>query len=280
MVDQRKNDEIDLLGLLIKTVRFLRKNFTIIIIFLLLGVGLGVFHYLTSKKVFENKMIVSSNILTESYIKILFENITRHMDDGDYALVSKQLGTSEDIVRKLVSLNIENLRKDAVNDNTERERFFITAEVSDQGILPDLQKSILYYLENNDFVKSHVEQNRKTARQMLAVATKEIADIEAFKVRIISGEFFQSAKGNVMFDPTTVNSKILELTEKKLGYENSLQFSNSVYVIEGFNEFDSQARPKLLKSLLLGAMIGLFGVGALVFFKIMIKLLRLADGAK
>ncbi|HTE31458.1 MAG TPA: hypothetical protein VK666_13850 [Chryseolinea sp.] len=280
MVDQRKNDEIDLLELLIKALRFLRANLVIFIVIFSIGLGLGVFHYLTSRKVFENKMIVNSNILTESYIKILFENITRHMDDGDYALVSKQLGTSENTVRKLVSLNVENLRKDAVNDNAERDRFFITAEVSDQGILPELQKAILYYLENNDFVKSRVEQNRKTARQMLAVATKEIADIEAFKLRIISGEFFQSVKGNVMFDPTSVNSKILELTEKKLTYENSLQFSNSVFVIEGFNEFDMQARPKLLKSLLSGAMIGLFGVGVLAFFKIMSKLLRLADSAK
>ena len=41
-------------------------------------------------------------------------------------------------------------------------------------------------------------------------------------------------KGNVMFDPTIVNSKIVELTKEKITLQNNLALVNSVQVIEGF----------------------------------------------
>ena len=74
---------------------------------------------------------------------------------------------------------------------------------------------------------------------MIASVDKEIKDMEQLKARIANGEFFQATKGNVMFDPTTVNSKIIELTERKIDYENKLQLSNSVQVIEGFTRFQA-----------------------------------------
>ena len=97
---------------------------------------------------------------------------------------------------------------------------------------------------------------------MLASVEREIADMQSFKVKISSGEFFQSNKGNVMFDPTSVNSKILELTEKKIGFENELQLSSSVHVVDDFTRFQKQVRPKLSLSLVAGSFVGLFFVGA------------------
>ena len=48
-----------------------------------------------------------------------------------------------------------------------------------------------------------------------------------------------------MFDPTTVNSKILELTERKNKSSKSvLILANSVQVIEGFTAFEKPSKPK------------------------------------
>ena len=49
---------------------------------------------------------------------------------------------------------------------------------------------------------------------------------------------FREAKGNVMFDPTIVNSKIVELTKEKITLQNSLALANSVQVVEGFSRFE------------------------------------------
>lgn len=276
----KQSDEIDLVKLLLKFVTTLRNNFWLIVIFFLAGATLGVIHFFTSRKVFENKMIVSSNILTNSYANILFQNVNRHLEEGDRTVIATQLHISPETVTQLLSLKIESVRRDEVNNANERDRFLITVNVFDQGILPELQAGILSYLEENEYVKTRTEQTRKTSKQMLAAIEKEIADIETFKKGVISGEFFQSAKGNVMFDPTTVNSKIIELTEKKLTLQNSLELSNSVYVIEGFDKFQKQNKPKLSISLTAGCFIGLFFVGVLMAFKSIRGLLRMADASK
>lgn len=276
----KQSDEIDLVKLLLKLVTTLRNNFWLIVIFFLAGAALGMIHFFTARKVFENKMIVSSNILTNSYANILFQNINRHLDEGDGAVIATQLHISPETVKQLLSLKIESVRRDEVNNANERDRFLITVNVFDQGILPELQAGILTYLEENEYVKARTEQTRKTSKEMLAALEKEIADIEAFKKRLINGEFFQSAKGNVMFDPTTVNSKIIELTEKKLTVQNSLELGNSVYVIEGFDKFQKHNKPKLSISIVTGCFIGLFFVGLFLAFKSIRSLLRMADTSK
>jgi hypothetical protein len=115
---------------------------------------------------------------------------------------------------------------------------------------------------------------------MIAKMQQEIKDLEDLKLRIANGDFFESARGNVSFDPTTVNSKILELTEKKINLENSLQVVNSVQVIEDFTAFQKPVRPRLSLSLIGGAVLGLLVAGFLIMLGLIRKTIRSADAAK
>jgi hypothetical protein len=103
--------------------------------------------------------------------------------------------------------------------------------------------------------------------------------MEELKRKISSGDFFQAAKGNVMFDPTTVNSKILELTEKKIGYQNSLQLSSSVQVVDGFTEFKKHSKPKLSILMISGATFGLTVAGLIVLIRLIRSLLSMSKPA-
>jgi hypothetical protein len=276
MTESKRNDEIDLFRLLLKGVYIIRKNFWLIVLLVVIGGAVGWAKFLFGHKVFENKMIVSSNILTNTYSQILFDNLNRHMREHNLAEVAKVMGVDEKVAKQINSLKIEGLRKED-KDAGEKDRFLITAEVSDQSIIPQLQTAILYYLENNSFVKVRVEISRKTTEQLLAAVEKEIADMEELKKRIANGEFFQTAKGNLMFDPTSVNSKILELTERKLTYQNALTLSNSVYVIEGFTIFEEQTRPRFLYSVVGGALTGVVIVLIILGIRFIRELLILAE---
>lgn len=92
---------------------------------------------------------------------------------------------------------------------------------------------------------------------MITSVDKELKDMSDLKAKISNGEFFQTAKGNVSFDPTTVNSKIIELTEKKIDYENKLQLINSVQVIDEFTKFRGHSKPRMSISMGIGALCGL-----------------------
>ena len=279
MSDSKKNDEIDLSELFLKAIITVKANFLLILLFFFIGLAVGLAYYLSSRKVFENKMIISSAILTESYGRTLIENTNRYIREGNNAALASQLYITEVEAREINSLKIETLTKSESEDQKESERLLITAEVFDQNVLPKLQHGIVAYFENNEFAKVRVEQNKSYFKEMLARTENEIKDLEQFKFRIFNGDFFQSSKGNVMFDPTIVNSKILELTEKKIGYQNALRLANSVQVIDGFTRFEHQTKPKLSVSLTSGSLVGLFFVGMLIVFKSVRRLLRMAETA-
>ncbi|HZB13096.1 MAG TPA: hypothetical protein VE467_08715, partial [Chryseolinea sp.] len=129
-------------------------------------------------------------------------------------------------------------------------------------------------------VKIRVEQNKNYLKQMISKVQQEIKDLEELKKRIYNGDFFANTNGNVSFDPTTVNSKIIDLTKEKITLENSLEVANSVQVIEGFTTFEKPIRPKRSISLSAGATLGLIFAGIFIGFKIIRKTLQLADAAK
>jgi LPS O-antigen subunit length determinant protein (WzzB/FepE family) len=272
MPNQNKNDEIDVTDLVVKSINSFKKNFWMIAVFVGLGIAGGVAYYALTTKVYESKMIISSKILTESYCQTLFSNANRYIIEGNVQMAAKQLHISESTAAKIVSLEVTALTKAQSADSKESERFLITAEVLDREILAELQKGIIAYLESNDFAKIRVEQNKTYFKQMIATVDKEIADMEEFKTRIFKGDFFQNAKGNVMFDPTTVNTKILELTEKKISFQNSLEIANSVELIDGFTQFQKQARPKLSLSVTSGLVVGLVLAGAILLVRYLNRL--------
>ena len=107
----RNSDEIELFDLFLKLVITLQNNFWLILLFFVLGAGIGFSYFMTTKKQYESKMIISSNILTTSYAKILFDNVNAHLMDGDYDILAKDLHITAENARQIASLQIENLTK-------------------------------------------------------------------------------------------------------------------------------------------------------------------------
>ena len=275
---EKKNDEIDLLELFLRLVNILRAYFWLIISFFLLGTAIGLTNYFTARRIFENKMVISSGILTKSYGKILVNKINRYRGEGNDAAIARDLNIPPEDVKSIGYINVEDL-SDA-DASKESDRFIVTAETYDQDILVKLQKGLVYFFENNEFTKIRVEQNKSYLKQTLSKIDEEIKDMEEFKVRIFKGDFFQRSSGNVMFDPTVVNTKILELTKEKINLQNAFAIANSVHVIEGFTPFEKPSKPRLSLSLVIGAFSGLFFAAVIIAFKSIRKILRMADAIK
>ncbi len=271
------NDEIDLVELLVKIVLLIKRNLLQIIIFFVVGTGLGYAYASLAPKVYESKMLVSSEILTESYSEKLFENLQNLIKEENYGELSIKIGLSEEEAVSLSKILIESALKDKPQKEDEKKFFLITVEVMDQSILSKLQTGLLSYFLENDFVKVRVDQRKKYYSNLIKKVDDEITSLEEFKNKIYNGKFFESTKGNVMFDPTQVNSKIIELSREKGNLQIDLELVNSVQIVEGFTQFDKPIWPKKSVSLAAGATLGLFLVGIMIAFKSIRKLVRLAE---
>ena len=277
MDKQAHNDEIDLVELLVKVVLLTKRNLLQIIVFFVVGTGLGYAYASLAPKVYESKMLVSSDILTESYSEKLFENLQNLIKEQNYDGLASRINLTAEEAKKISKLKIESALKDKPDKEDEKRFFLITVELEDQSLLPKIEEGLLFYFQENDFVKVRVEQRKNYFKELIKKVEEEIQSLEGFKEKIYKGNFFESVKGSMMFDPTEVNSKIVELSKEKGNLTMALETVNSIQVVEGFTQFDKPVWPKKSISLAAGATLGLFLVGVLIAFKSLRKLVRFAE---
>ncbi len=130
--------------------------------------------------------------------------------------------------------------------------------------------------ENNEFVKKRIIQKKDFLTKTISKLEQEINDLEVLKADVYSGAFFKKANGNAEFDPTTINTVILELTKEKITAQHDLELANSVHVVEGVVKYQRHSKPKLSLSLVAGSTVGLFFVGLLLAFKSIKSLLAMS----
>ena len=271
------NDEIDLVELLVKIVLVTKRNLLSIMVFFLVGTGLGYAYASLAPKIYQSKMLVSSDILTESYSEKLIESLQNLIQEGNYDLLGAKINLSPEETKQIGKLVIESALKDKPSKEDEKRFFLITVELKDLSLLSKIEQGLLLYLQENDFVKIRVEQRKNYFRELIKKVEEEIQSLEGFKERIYQGNFFESSKGSVMFDPTNVNSKILDLNKEKINLQNGLELVSSVQLVEGFTRYEKPVWPKKSVSLTAGATLGLFLVGLLIAFKSLRKLVRFAE---
>ncbi len=275
------SDEIDLMELFLKLVRTAKKNFTLILSFFIAGTLLGSVYGMFGTKVYESKMMVTSDILTDAYNDKLGENLNDLLKENNLTLISEKLSLSKEESENLVAIKIESAQKEKPSQKEDEKRWFlITAKVLNQEVLNKLETGIANYLENNEFVKVRIEQKKNFNRELIKKIEKEILTLENFKNKIYEGNFFENNKGNVMFDPTVVNVRIIELNKEKLKYQNDLEIINSIQIVQGFTKFNKPVSPNKAISLAAGATLGLFFVGMLIAFKSIRKVVRMAEEAE
>jgi len=275
-------NEIDLLDLLLKAVRIVRDNFWLILVFFIVGAGVGFAYYHSSTKVYESRMVISSEIMTESYSKQMVSSLNQFLTEGNVKALAQQLNMPETVAGEIAHISIKSpyANENEIGKEIDRKYLVVTVEVYNLAILDQLQQSLIHFFENNEYVKIRVEQNKNSYNQLIARSEQEIKDLEALKEKINKGDLFQSAKGGVAFDLTQVNSKILEITKDKLKLQNDLELVNSVHVIDGFKRFERPIRPKFGLTLVAGSMVGMLFVALFIAFKSVRKLLRMEEESR
>jgi len=279
MATPYQDNEIDLLELLAKFIFIIRRNTKMILLAFIVGTLLGLAYYQFVPKTYESQMVVTSDILTASYSKTLFENIDQLVKERNITGLSSKLNIAPELATMISEIEIKSTIEKA-DGLKEQDKSYLTikAQSSDNTIWPSLQNGIIHYLQNNDFVKVRVDQKRRYFTEIIKKIDEELKDLQALKSLITSGELVKRGKENlVLFDPTSVNTKIVELNKEKFNLQNSLEIVNSVQVVDGFTVYEKPSSPKLSVSLAAGASFGLFFVAVVIAFKGIRSMLRFSE---
>ncbi len=273
------SDEIDLLELLARLVISIKSNFKLIVGAFTIGSLLGLAYYQIVSKSYESRMLISSEILTESYSKTIVDDLNKLIREDNFVSLSSKLKMDVPEASTLSNIEVKNAinKSDGIKEQ-EKNYLTITCRTSNNSIWPNLQTGLINFFETNDYVRIRVEHRKKYYTQVIEKIDKELVDLNELKSRIADGQITQSSKDNlILFDPTTVNTKILDLNKEKINLQNALETVNSVQLVEGFTVFEKPVSPRLSISLSAGASFGLFIVALILGFKSLRKIVSLSE---
>lgn len=265
-----KNAFSDIIQSIANVVTFPIVYFKTILLFVLIGIGIGVGMYFIKRPVYITSLsIISNRFNNDNCIQLIntLEDITD--DKNNSPILAKKLNISHEYAEQVKSIvyeplnaQIEKLYKDSISRNFP---FKITVKVYNVSILDSLQAGILHYLEFNDYLLKRKEIKKQSLEKFGERIKNEIIALDSLK-RIVNQSIVSHNKGTGLIlgeplNPVTVYQKTMELYKIELTNLEDQELNNSFEVLDGFTKFIQPSWPKLWLNLLLGSFLGyLFGI--------------------
>jgi len=252
------SDDLDLMRLLERIFSFFSIYGRRIIFFSAAGILAGIALYKLSPKVYESTLLLHSSTLTNTEQINIIENWNALLRAGEYKTLGERLNCEPAMLKKLIKIAAVEIQKLYIPNNPNG--FEVKAVVTDNSILDSLGAGIVYGFGNSDYIKLKLQRRRATLSTLIEKVKAEIGKLDSTKSIIEKGIGSNARTSSFVVDISTINSLMISLNEKLLGYQDELKFTNAVEVFHKFEKFENPVSPKLFKWALLGLMAG-FTVG-------------------
>ena len=234
-------EELNLSELFANFVKFISRNSRLLLTIVAIGV-VGVIGYQKLKTpYYETKAICMSGIseyerqeqiedLSQRTAIDLINHLQINIENEDYSALAKLLGIDEDVAATIKKIKAEQLYQQDMNEKFYAlNKFEILLTTFDNLGIDQLQKGLIYYFSNNDFIKDY-HINYLTSNITI------ISDINA-EIEVLGGMRVEGAKNNL--DVSSVNI---------VSGKNGRVISNQIVALSQLRE-DIKTKQALLKPL-------------------------------
>src|SRR5690606_22321931 len=145
---------------------------------LALTIGLAVWMWFTSARVYESRMLIYSSILTQAYCEELAESLNALIRDHNHRALADRLSLTVEQAAAHRSVTMVGALECAV-PAVVRCAVVVTVRVTDNAILPDLEEGVVGYIAGKDFVKIRADQKKRAYQKLIARVAEESEKLEA-----------------------------------------------------------------------------------------------------
>lgn len=273
MENPRSSDTIDLPRAFAQLIQLLTENFYTMLIVVLLCLGGGSLYYWLTPRTFESKMIIQSDILSESYALKMAENLNTHIRDRDADFLASKLYLTKEEAIQLKEFKVISALTPMSQQMAEQQKIIvvISVRVENNAILSKLQNGIIQYFSNNDFIKKRVEEKKKKHLSLAAALDREIKILDTLKSKISKGTFMGAKVGDIaIMDVSGLFGVSASLHERKYNIIYDLAVIDSIQIIEELTPYGKPVWPKLSVVLLTSLMLA----GLIIFGSISYRSIR------
>jgi hypothetical protein len=251
----RHDDDIDLSLVINRTVRFVNTYRIWLITLPLAGLLTGIVFYFALPRSYHSSLIANSEVMSNAEQIQILDTWDRLIEKREYGILAQQLKLPESVLAHLNYIKGAELQKTFSENNPNA--FSIEISVDEINAIDEVEKGMLYGLENNEYVRKRVAIRKKKFQTLIRETETEIKKLEASKLQIenvIQGTIKLTTP--VLLDPSGVSEEIITLNEKMLDYQEKLLLSDDIQVLQHFFKFRKPESPKLSVCLGLGFLTG------------------------
>ena len=249
MTKKMNSDEIDLMELLARVYRALKRNLLLVIILPVSGVIFTLSLAYNSGHKFSSSMMITTDLLSANEARFIFDELEK---------ADSIPGLSVEEKKKLLGLSFD-VEQGEQSDKTKQVYLKITAIVTDPTIFPSLEKTVVRYINSVDPVVRSRQNQELYYKQMIAKIDGEIAAMDQVK---------QKTEAMASYvDPSELFAKTVELFKMRTESEIKLKSISTVQVTKGFGSLIKDAKLSKLVVAVAGLALGFFIAVLLLFIK-------------
>lgn len=218
--DTKANNEIDLFDILIKFIRFTRKNIVFITVFMLIGLLISVAYFYSQSRKYELKLLIEFKVISQP---VIYDIMTSYINNKAISKSNNQFNTSK----------YPNIRR--MNIDTTNQTFFIKFILSDTTNYGVIVSDFMHSINTDNYVEKMSTKYIENKNTLLNELSRKIAELDSIQKQI-KNNLVANKKDFISVNP--YYTEYFKLFEWKTKIENELnciinnEEINIVYVIK------------------------------------------------
>lgn len=270
---KNNNEEIDLKQILLLIIKFFTNHKSIWIIFIIIGIAVGIYKYSTTKIYYEAEMIVTSGLLYETgngiyetdlqIILSILSSLEEQINAKNYKYVKNALNTDEINYLNKFSASVY---IDKALTKSEPKNIKIKVEVYDINKLIEFQEMIVSFCNNNEFIEESFNNQKRFRENSIEIINNKLKVIDTLE-NLMNNNNLQ--KNKVFFLNFTEWSDFANLEINKLKYESLYNAEQPLTVVQNLNTFPRQINEKLKQGIIFFILVIILGIGVAFFIDVL-----------
>jgi hypothetical protein len=287
-----KNDEIDLreiysaikdffirLGHSIGGIlRIAKKRLGLLLVFLVIGVGLGTGLFYLIQPTYTATLTLSSSILTNDYCADIIHELELIIEDDSPQLLAQKLKidtSSAKAIKRIEFYNYDEKLKEKYKDKDTvvlGRPFKIKVFSSSNVVFDTLQKALVNYLESNPYALKRKEIKIQENLLLRNKINSEIKQLDSLKNTVSANLLPRGNQSGFVFgqpiDPINIYREGILFFQKELDLTKEMVLIDNIQVISDFSARNKPDSPRIFKTTTAGGGAGLlFGLTLAIFLE-------------
>tara|TARA_B110000914_G_scaffold48775_1_gene41623 strand:- start:1464 stop:2306 length:843 start_codon:yes stop_codon:yes gene_type:complete len=267
-------EELNIKELFTNFVNFISRNNRLISFIVLIGIITVVVFQKFKTPYFETKAICMSGI--SEYERVEYEEdwlqrtaidlinyLEINIENKDYLELSDLLGVDLVVAKNIKKIEAEQLyQKDMNEEFFTLNKFEIMLTVFDNKIIEDVQKGLIYYFSNNEYVSNYARKFNESSNQIIIDINHEMKLLEKIRIEGAKNSLDVSSSLKVVNgqEKSGVSNQIILLSKFREEIKTKKELLHPLSFVQNFAKVNKREDDVLVWGLLAGCVSFLLGL--------------------